>query len=71
MHLRVAIPALLVAMAAASCISPQYAAPDANQQRLARLAAEIQAAEDVSAIKRLQRTYGYFLDKGLCRVFHR
>jgi acetyl esterase/lipase len=32
---------------------------------LDRIAGEVQRAEDVSAIKRLQRTYGYYLDKGL------
>jgi triacylglycerol lipase len=32
---------------------------------LQRVAAQVQAAEDISAIKRLQRTYGYFVDKGL------
>jgi SnoaL-like domain len=34
-------------------------------QRVAQLHAEVSAAEDLSAIKRLQRTYGYFVDKGL------
>ena len=29
------------------------------------LEAQVTAAEDVSAIKRLQRTYGYYLDKGM------
>ncbi len=33
--------------------------------RLARLAAEVQFAEDVAAIRRLQRIYGYYLDKGM------
>jgi triacylglycerol lipase len=33
--------------------------------RLDRLEAEVIAAEDVSAIKRLQRTYGYYVDKGM------
>lgn len=35
------------------------------QARLDRVEAEIVAAEDVSAIKRLQRAYGYYLDKGM------
>lgn len=40
--------------------------PDtASMARLAQLEAEVSAAEDISAIKRLQRTYGYFVDKGL------
>jgi hypothetical protein len=32
---------------------------------LDRLEAEIRRAEDVSAVKRLQRVYGYYLDKGM------
>jgi len=40
--------------------------PDAGPDvRLAHLQAEVVHAEDVSAIKRLQRTYGYYLDKGM------
>jgi hypothetical protein len=34
-------------------------------ERLDRLEAQIVAAEDISAIKRLQRAYGYYLDKGM------
>jgi triacylglycerol lipase len=33
--------------------------------RLDQLEANVQRAEDISAIKRLQRTYGYYLDKGM------
>ncbi len=33
--------------------------------RLPALEGKVQAAEDVAAIKRLQRTYGYYLDKGM------
>jgi acetyl esterase/lipase len=33
--------------------------------RVNRLAAEVQAAEDVRAIKHLQRAYGFYLDKGM------
>jgi hypothetical protein len=35
------------------------------QARIGRLAAEVQAAEDVRAIKKLQRAYGYYVDKGM------
>jgi triacylglycerol lipase len=48
------------------CQAPQAgAAQPVPEQPLAQLAAEVQAAEDVSAIKRLQRTYGFFVDKGM------
>jgi hypothetical protein len=43
-------------------------APQGNADTAAaieRLAAEVERAEDLSAIKRLQRTYGYYLDKGM------
>lgn len=33
--------------------------------RIAQLRAEVSAAEDLAAIKRLQRTYGYYVDKGM------
>src|ERR1700738_1598806 len=35
------------------------------QQRLERLEAGVAAAEDLLAIKKLQRAYGYYLDKGM------
>jgi triacylglycerol lipase len=35
------------------------------EARLERLQADVQAAEDVSAIRRLQRAYGYYVDKGM------
>jgi triacylglycerol lipase len=38
--------------------------PDIGQ-RMDRLDAQLRYAEDVQAIKRLQRTYGYYLDKGM------
>ncbi len=41
------------------------AAAEKPEQRLDRLEAEVEAAADISAIKRLQRTYGYFVDKGM------
>ncbi|HEY6925709.1 MAG TPA: nuclear transport factor 2 family protein, partial [Steroidobacteraceae bacterium] len=33
--------------------------------RVSRLAAEVEAAEDIRAIKHLQRAYGFYLDKGM------
>ncbi|MDQ2641222.1 MAG: nuclear transport factor 2 family protein [Pseudomonadota bacterium] len=56
---------VLAMLCVAACVPQRPSPQDAQRERLARLAAEVQAAEDVSAIKRLQRTYGYFLDKGL------
>jgi hypothetical protein len=41
------------------------AAPAADPQRLARLEAEVVHGEDVSAIKKLNRAYGYYVDAGL------
>jgi acetyl esterase/lipase len=35
------------------------------QLRMSRLAAGVQAAEDVRAVKHLQRAYGFYLDKGM------
>jgi acetyl esterase/lipase len=39
--------------------------PDALDARLDALEAQVTAAEDVAAIKRLQRQYGYYVDVGL------
>ena len=47
-----------VALASAA-VSPEL------QQRLDRLEAGVAAAEDLLAIKKLQRAYGYYLDKGM------
>jgi hypothetical protein len=52
----------VVAPAAAARESPETGA---LESRVQHLAAEVQAAEDVRAIKRLQRAYGYYLDKGM------
>ncbi|MEO6338582.1 MAG: nuclear transport factor 2 family protein [Caulobacteraceae bacterium] len=40
-------------------------AADGAAARVARLSAEIERAEDLSAIKRLQRAYGYYVGRGL------
>jgi hypothetical protein len=44
---------------ASAAVSPE------QQQRLDRLEAGVAAAEDLLAIKKLQRAYGYYLDKGM------
>lgn len=51
---------------------PQSAAPPATQaldpsvaQRVEQLAKAVEYAEDLSALKRLQKSYSYYLDKGL------
>ncbi|HEX7079544.1 MAG TPA: nuclear transport factor 2 family protein [Gammaproteobacteria bacterium] len=52
---------------AAAALRPALAQPkDAGlDARLDRLEAEIQSAENLSAVKRLQRIYGYYVDKGM------
>ena len=59
--------ALVVWVAGALLASPTVLAAAATPlaERVARLDAEVTAAEDLRAIKRLQRTYGYYLDKGM------
>jgi hypothetical protein len=59
-----------MALAATGCGKQSAAEPDAQklaelQTRLAHLKQEIGLARDVSAIKKLQRAYGYYLDKGI------
>jgi len=56
-----------VVLASLLClVMPYVAAADMDtRERLARLAYDVQAGEDISAIKRLQRSYGYYVDKGL------
>ena len=58
------IGAIFLLLAAATSVRAQQPV-DGLQARLDSLEAEIQRAEDVSAIKRLQRTYGYYVDKGM------
>ncbi|MEO6186698.1 MAG: nuclear transport factor 2 family protein, partial [Steroidobacteraceae bacterium] len=59
---RVAAIASLLCMASSALAAADRAD---IRERTARLAMEVQAGEDISAIKRLQRSYGYYLDKGL------
>jgi hypothetical protein len=56
--------ALCVASAIAAAATSDAGASQ-RTQRVAQLQAELAAAEDLAAIKRLQRAYGYFVDKGL------
>ncbi len=70
--------AALVTVAAAACVTGAATAPAqastgdsrasssaAMQARLDRLDAEITAGEDILAIEKLQRAYGYYVDKGM------
>lgn len=58
--------ALLRAAGLAAVVSSGVHAQDpALDSRLDALEAQIVAAEDVAAIKRLQRQYGYYVDKGM------
>ncbi len=70
--------AALVTVAAAACVTGATTAPAqasasdsrasssaAIQARLDRLDAEITAGEDILAIEKLQRAYGYYVDKGM------
>ena len=69
MRHRLAGLALAIAVAAFGVApSAGFAADSAatdQQARLNRLEAEVTAAEDLSALKRMQRAYGYYLDKGM------
>jgi triacylglycerol lipase len=69
MRHRLAGAALAIAVAAFGVTpSAAFAADGATadvQARLNRLEADVTAAEDLSALKRLQRAYGYYLDKGM------
>ncbi len=61
------MPRCLLAIALASLITqPGMSAENpAIKARLDRLEAEVVHGEDVRAIKKLQRSYGYYVDKGL------
>ncbi len=53
-------------LAGVLCVSARAGESAANvQAQIARLAAQVQAAEDVRAVKKLQRAYGYYVDKGM------
>ena len=54
-----------VALWSTDLSAAELSAQAQQAQRVAQLRAEVSAAEDLSAIKRLQRMYGYFVDKGL------
>ena len=76
MSTRAGLPALLLAGAAllgrtarrlrahATAAGTMLLLPHRWQQRLAELEARTQRIEDINAIKRLQRAYGYYLDEG-------
>jgi acetyl esterase/lipase len=57
----------LVVSAPYAVTAPAWAAdaPSDEQLRVATLAANVQLAEDFSRIEKLQRAYGYYVDKGL------
>ncbi len=61
----------LAVLTALSCGSGIHAAQAADagtadlQQRLSVLEADVTAGEDIQAIKKLQKAYGYYLDKGM------
>ena len=57
--------ATLLCLSAPQIIAAEATADSDLRERLARLAYDVQAGEDLSAIKRLQRSYGYYVDKGL------
>ncbi|MGD8323372.1 MAG: nuclear transport factor 2 family protein [Gammaproteobacteria bacterium] len=56
--------AVIIAMSLSSVAAAQQASP-VRDERLDRLETDIALAEDMRAIKRLQRAYGYYLDKGM------
>lgn len=67
-HLRLAIAAVALAAAAGTAgaqDADRLARLGALEARLGALEREISLLEDVKAIKRLQRAYGYYLDEGL------
>ncbi|MEY4640963.1 MAG: hypothetical protein RLZZ227_957 [Pseudomonadota bacterium] len=76
MSRKLQVATLLLALSACSDPAPQQSAasalpqpavaPDpALAQRVERLQKAVEYGEDVSALKKLQKSYGYYLDKGL------
>ena len=69
MRQRLAGVALAIAVAAFGVAPSAVTAADGAATdlaaRLNHLEADVIAAEDLSALKRLQRAYGYYLDKGM------
>jgi acetyl esterase/lipase len=64
----VAVVAAVLGVSAVCAITPPaWSAPavSAQQLRVATLTANVQLAEDFSRIEKLQRAYGYYVDKGL------
>src|SRR3984885_9832029 len=67
-RLPVAVAAtLLVVSVCCAATAPAWSAdsPSDLQLRVATLTADVQLAEDFSRIEKLQRAYGYYVDKGL------
>ncbi len=68
--------ALLGVSATCTFLAPAWSTPAISDQQLqvARLTANVQLAEDFSHIEKLQRAYGYYVDKGLwedlSQLFH-
>jgi hypothetical protein len=58
------IAAVLLASAAATPALAQDAAPQSAAQRLDQLDTRITRLEDMNQVEKLQRVYGYFVDKG-------
>ena len=56
--------AVLATAACATLPEEDAARASALADRVATLTAETQTLEDVAAVKRLQRAYGYYIDKG-------
>jgi len=64
----VAVAAAVLGVSVSCALLPGARAADAPadvQLRVATLAANVQLAEDLSHIEKLQRAYGYYVDKGL------